>query len=1556
MADDVGGIFVTVTPDTAGFKEKLQSDLEAETRGSDVHVAGHLDLDDAEFKTGLDSADRQGKSFGAQKFTPRLDLDDGELASKFDANVARLNALTDRAWEIKVKPSDTEAVAELDDLRQKLVDLTTEAYDGQIGLEGVDAVKVQIDDLEAKLDEFGARSVSAKVSVSGADKASSDLDKAGKSADNASGGMSKLVSAAIAVGPALIPIGAVAVAGISGIAALAGSAAVGIGAFALAAKGDFAGIATSAKAMLATFQEENQATVLPALANVLPILQAGFDDLEPLVQGAATAIGQFGVKAESALTSPFWQSFFNLLGNQAQHALTTFGNLALGVATAMAGLDRAFAPVITDIEGGLDRMAASMERFGATAGTNSGLAHFVAYIEQEGPQVLHVLETLGSDFGTLAADAGALGPSFLSVIGGAAELLGDLERLNPQLTELAIVVLSAYKAFQLLSPVIGVFKDIGNLSSLFAGTAEADTAASGLGKAAVAAGNFRTSIYEAGAASLNASAQIAAVGEAAQVTGAELEATAAEAGAAGTELEAAGGEARLAGVGFSAALGVVGLLAAGMVELTHVLGASGAAAGAAGKAIGTDLVQKVSSSGQTLAQQITTIKMANDGLAQQMNVLAKNGGFTSDAFSKLANEYKTNEAAIKSLTDQEQANAQYTSLIGTTAAGSAGQVQNLTDKAYLLNSALATAAATQRTNVAAAFQGLNADITTQTSDLSNLSAALGVLVGNYLSAKSATLNQEIALDSFSSSLKAANGNLSGNNAASRQAQESAVSWSQSLYSTLIPALLQGGDSASQVSTVTQGLIAKFDAAALGSHATAAQVAALNVQYGLTPHDIKTTIELIGASGVVSAVESARRELQSIATTYTATIQETTIEQTIIHSRIPGNAAGTSFHPGGLSWVGEKGPEIVDLPAGTKVLPNGKSMDMVRAGVMTPPGYADGVGLGAGLGGVALGHLLGTQFNAGLDQALASDPHTVTIAGGSGRGVGGSGAGGGAGNPLHPGFGDLPAFRGSGGGRGSNPLSTITPAIVASLTSMLQQMRTVALDQGQQVIDALTKTTKTLKNGTTQVVSLPGNTVLNPAQIDAIASQLPKAIAAKIEAAGPLTVSQLKSLFAKLNADVPLSDIDAIAKKLPTEIVDELKKAGPLTVAQFKSLADSLTKTLNSASGDITKGLHGTFAQLSTEVGDAKKAIDKAFGGTELATIIDSLAKNFDFLSTKAKESLSTITSQLSAAQTGLASIKSQISQSASNLESPFNITSVTGTSFPTGGGSSWTAPVTGSNIIASLQADVKSLKTYRTLLDTLKGWGLSTELLAELVAAGPGQGMAAAQALVAGGKKEVNLADVLQGQIDATSTQIATISATAVIGGKTVGLSQAEGIVTGLENSKAKVTAELDKLAKDMQQAINAALKIDGGKSGTFKTLGEQMIQGLQDGIKGASGALKTELEQVVKSLEQTLGIHPAAGGSGGGGSAGKWSGAGSAWGAGWNPSAKLKQKALAFDAGTLPGGSGSGGGALALTYAPTFTVNGDVGPEKFEAKMMTLLKNDRDVFVSEMQRWIARF
>lgn len=44
-----------------------------------------------------------------------------------------------------------------------------------------------------------------------------------------------------------------------------------------------------------------------------------------------------------------------------------------------------------------------------------------------------------------------------------------------------------------------------------------------------------------------------------------------------------------------------------------------------------------------------------------------------------------------------------------------------------------------------------------------------------------------------------------------------------------------------------------------------------------------------------------------------------------------HATGTSYAPGGMTWVGENGPELMRVPQGSQVFPNYQSRNMAAQG-------------------------------------------------------------------------------------------------------------------------------------------------------------------------------------------------------------------------------------------------------------------------------------------------------------------------------------------------------------------------------------------------------------------------------------------------------------------------------------------------------------------------------------------------------------------------------------------------------------------------------------------------
>ncbi|MCA6124570.1 hypothetical protein J6500_22130 [Bradyrhizobium sp. WSM 1704] len=97
----------------------------------------------------------------------------------------------------------------------------------------------------------------------------------------------------------------------------------------------------------------------------------------------------------------------------------------------------------------------------------------------------------------------------------------------------------------------------------------------------------------------------------------------------------------------------------------------------------------------------------------------------------------------------------------------------------------------------------------------------------------------------------------------------------------------------------------------------------------------------GLADILDGTKSVSDGFASMAKSIARSIEEAVIKAAVVApllrsfglggsgSIIPGFADGTDFAPGGLALVGERGPELVNLPRGSKVFPNHVSAQMAR---------------------------------------------------------------------------------------------------------------------------------------------------------------------------------------------------------------------------------------------------------------------------------------------------------------------------------------------------------------------------------------------------------------------------------------------------------------------------------------------------------------------------------------------------------------------------------------------------------------------------------------------------
>lgn len=85
------------------------------------------------------------------------------------------------------------------------------------------------------------------------------------------------------------------------------------------------------------------------------------------------------------------------------------------------------------------------------------------------------------------------------------------------------------------------------------------------------------------------------------------------------------------------------------------------------------------------------------------------------------------------------------------------------------------------------------------------------------------------------------------------------------------------------------------------------------------------------TGAQSFGDALKSTLSSAISSYSSNLLSSGINGLFGALKIPGFATGTQFAPGGLAMVGERGPELVNLPQGSKVYNAARTSDMLSGG-------------------------------------------------------------------------------------------------------------------------------------------------------------------------------------------------------------------------------------------------------------------------------------------------------------------------------------------------------------------------------------------------------------------------------------------------------------------------------------------------------------------------------------------------------------------------------------------------------------------------------------------------
>ncbi|MFI1165658.1 phage tail tape measure protein [Streptomyces sp. NPDC020801] len=210
------------------------------------------------------------------------------------------------------------------------------------------------------------------------------------------------------------------------------------------------------------------------------------------------------------------------------------------------------------------------------------------------------------------------------------------------------------------------------------------------------------------------------------------------------------------------------------------------------------------------------------------------------------------------------------------------------------------------------------------------------------------------------------------------------------------------------------------------------------------------------------------------------------------------------------------------------------------------------------------------------------------------------------------------------------------------------------------------------------------------------------------------------------------------------------------------------------------------------------------------------------------------------------------------------------------------------DVVNHMQDQMQKAVQFAAQLRALQKKGLSSDLVAQIAAAGVDQGGATAAALAGASKGQIQQINALQKTTKSAADSAGRAVADSMYGS---GLRAAQGLVKGLQSQEKAIEKQMMKIATSMQKAIKHALGIHS-PSRVFAEIGTWIPRGLAAGVEGSAHHATQAVTQMARAVV------------GAGSLTGPMAGAGLAM-------------------------AGGGGGAVVNNYHLEFTIEGHVLTER---------------------------
>lgn len=344
--------------------------------------------------------------------------------------------------------------------------------------------------LNRELKSLSRDSVNTRRSVSDIDRPVSDLGRSSGSAsrevDKLSGRMRIMADIAAILGPALVPIGAVAVPAMSGLAAQLGFAAVAGGTAILAFQGvggalkalnDYQLAPTKAhlqalqdkmsalgpagrafvrelqklRPVLQELQNVAQAGLFPGVTEGLKAMETALPRVEAVIAAVSSEMGKIAAATGKSLASERWTPFLDFIAREAPSALADMAKAAGNTAHAVAELFMATDPLNDGFSQWLVNATASLDKWASGLSKTQGFRDFVDYIQTNGPQVADTFGAIANALIQIVQAAAPLGGPVLHGVEVLANALASIAN-----SDLGTPLFTAAAALALFNRAVGL--------------------------------------------------------------------------------------------------------------------------------------------------------------------------------------------------------------------------------------------------------------------------------------------------------------------------------------------------------------------------------------------------------------------------------------------------------------------------------------------------------------------------------------------------------------------------------------------------------------------------------------------------------------------------------------------------------------------------------------------------------------------------------------------------------------------------------------------------------------------------------------------------------------------------------------------------------------------------------------------------------------------------------------------------------------------------------------------------------------------------------------------